>query len=250
MTTIFEADHDGCTVADTWTTILDSGSQLSSNGASALNSSICGVEAAFTAANGKTMFKTFTPPGTNQTRLRAYFDPNSVSGTNVTSIFSVQLNNPSPPSEMYMIRMNLDSGGNYKLQGLFRDDGNPFSTIVFGDEPGGQPAVPVSDEPHCLEIRIVRETADGNNDGQVAFYMDGVQLYSATNHQNYNAFANIVRYTVVWTDSTTPTGTMYGDEFILDDAADADLGCTVAPATRVGPVFGDGYALSAMGIKE
>jgi len=139
-------------------------------------------------------------------RLRIYFDPNSLTMANNDSFAFLQVK--GAVSTVLSLHFLYQSG--YKLQVYFVQDGNNWSKTFSPS---------ITDAPHYVEIYMVRESADGWNDGTGQMWIDGASAGTSSGIGNYNCFNAINRIAVgaVGGIDAGTSGTFYLDELVVRD---------------------------------
>ena len=127
--------------------------------------------------------------------------------------------------------MTTSTGTSNGSIGLYRTgEGVLQALFTIGIDAGGSDHryVNITDEPHYLEIRVVRATGGSSNNGYMQCWIDGVEQTAITGVDNYTRFAH-TRYVSVGATLKTGSwsGTFYVDEIIVRD-----------DETYIGPVAG------------
>jgi len=142
-----------------------------------------------------------TPNAEPRYRARFYFDPNSISmanGDTHTIFYGF-----SGSTSMLRIDFRWNSGV-YQLQMRALDDGTVWSNT---------PWFTISDGPHVLEFDWQAATAVGANNGNLVFWLDGVQQSVVTGIDNDTRRMDTVRVGVVTGLDTGTLGTEFFDAF-------------------------------------
>ena len=229
MANVFDLTHDsGGALASHYDFVI-TGGNASITAVSAMDGSSNGVSLIIDDTNSVLLEKNFTPPSSDELRLRFYFDPNSItipSGSTSDFLLSVSLVSSGLDTISATVYWDSDL---YKLKAshVWGSDGEPSAINYFTD-------VTLTDEPHCIDIRIVRESSDGANDGVFQLFLDGVSQNNATGESNYNGFAALTRVQISTSGTANAagvSGTMYYDELEMDDDASVSL-CGSPPAAN------------------
>ncbi len=222
MATIKEINHDSSqTLSVHYDTIVDTGSRLTVTNGSALSGSTNGIDASQTNNTDSTLLEAFTAISGTEFRLRFRIDLSNLTVSGSQQFFKSMLRNTAS-TDKHGIVINALVSGNFNISGRYIDD--PIGPRITDTKIFTQP---ISD-PICVELRAIRETADGNNDGIVEFIVDGISIDLITNAQNFNAWTSGGNMDEVFNNfrgSINFSGNFYFDEWILDDDDAADLGC-------------------------
>lgn len=226
MATHKEINHDGSTtLSDHYDTIVDTSGGLSVIGGAALGGSALGVRADFDAGTSLMLVRDAIASYSGKTELtwRLMVDFANLSNSSGNQlIFGAKLDDAPTVQDAFSITISFNGTSTIAATALYYDDLNGLTDFVTVN-------IPTSGE-ICLEIRATKETADGNNDGEVEFFVDGVSKGSVSSAQNFNNFDIFDRATISFSSqNATLSGTMDYDEWILDDSAIADVGCSTIP---------------------
>jgi len=161
-----------------------------------------------------------TPSNETRYRFRVYIDPNNITMANTKLLLFMKGFNASASGILYVELYK--SGDDYKIKARIRDDGgtyNPTSGYV------------ITDEPHCIEIDWMAATGDGNDDGYIELFIDGVSKEKLDGIDNDT---KSVHY--IWIGGASVTTDIEGT-FFLDDFASNDDG------SEIGLIGGETQAL-------
>ena len=150
-------------------------------------------------------------PPSGQFSIRLYIDPNSIATLGASGTYLV-----NSPTELFgsaatygVVGIQFMYGATYQLRVFSKDDEENwnFNTTI------------VSDAPHWIEGRWTRESADGQADGTIEWWIDGVAQTTVTGIDNYNYWEYLDE---LWigngrNNSDTGDGTFYVDEIVIRD---------------------------------
>lgn len=210
MATVKEINHDtGPPIGDFYGSVTDIDGAVTVNNASALGGSAFGVEMNLDAgANSVILVESFTAlTGTDlRWRLRLNFANVSDFGgmfvdfqlqTTSSLVFRFFIN-----STVVDLQYHSDSGGTTSL--------------------GSSPLIKT--EEFCLELRAIRETADGNADGIAEVFVNGVSKDLNVNLDNFIRWnLGIDKCRIVFQSGGSQAGDIYYDEWILDNNSTVNL---------------------------
>lgn len=223
MTSFEDINHDsGAPISNHWTkSVTDTSSRLSIAGAAALGGSSNGLQDSFsTGDSAATVIEATSAPGTNEFRLRFRYDPNTPPSPSVVkrTLCSVRVREVAATYATYLVGVDItiSTGGTILAELDYATDGGLIT-------PGW--TATLTDEPHCLEVAIVRASSDVASDGTIEWFLDGVSQDSASSIDNYDHFAAIDEVFAQFPAlEAAQDGTVhYLDEIILDDDADTGL---------------------------
>lgn len=221
MATVKVIDHDSSTtIGDFYSTVTDPDGAITVTPAAALGGSTNGVNMDNDAgANPVILAESFTAISGNELRFRARISIDSITSFSASgSISNIRLRD-SASIDVFRVIINANAGGTGAVITLF------VSTDIGITVLGANTPLPTGDT--CFEIKAIRETADGNNDGIAEFYVGNSLIDSSTTLQNFNDWvANGGMQEVEVSFSTLHTGDFHYDEFIVDDNASTSLGCS------------------------
>ena len=204
MATVKEINHDSSTtIGDFYGSVTDTDGAITVSVAAALGGSTNGVDMDFNAgSNTVFLIESFTAlTGTDlRWRIRLNF-ANVTTFTDMFLVFELQTTsslvfrifvNPTQISLQY----HSDSGGTTNIASYNFDNSGEI----------------------CIDIRAVRETADGNADGEAELFENGVSKISASNLDNFIRWnLGIDNCLVTLQSGGSVAGNLYYDEWILDD---------------------------------
>jgi hypothetical protein len=230
MATLENITHEsGPPVSAHWNTVTDPGGRLSITNAAALNGTTNGLQCDFSTTNNADVIEPYTPPGSDELRLRFFFDPNSAGTPTVTSrnLIQVTLSEDGTVFGDLLGRIRVTkiiTTGESRTFFIHGTDANPSgitSATTFD----------ITDESHCFEIRVKRASSAVANDGEVEFFVDEVSKVNLASIDNFDLFPTIdniwVRHNVL---EAAMAGTdVYSDEYLLTDVEGTGL-CVAVPA--------------------
>jgi hypothetical protein len=214
MATLADINHDsGPPLLDHW----DSGSatRFTVTVSAALNSTVEGLESAYSASADNQLKKAFVA-STDEVALSFYFDPNGA-GT------------PTSDRTLLALGVSTDGSTNPKLADFIitkkKTSGDIEVSMEYGFDPSntGGTGTPftISDAPHLFEIHAKRATSSVSSDGFYKYYLDSVLKNSLTGIDNYDTFITMDSVFALFgrLESAMGTGTvLYLDEILLTDA--------------------------------
>ena len=231
MANLLNRNHDsGSTPATHWGNVSDSGGALTITVPAGLDGSARGLENDITKAAWSVFENTLTPPGSNEIRSGFNIDtsPLTFPGTSPSAgdfIYGHDMGGGGDVLFNLQIHWNSSNQLLVDFSRLWVSDGDVVTVFFLNNTIIGASGA------YCFEIRIVRESSDGGADGEVQLLVNGSSIYSATNLENFNSFANFISYVHRGNSNTSAfTGVGYSDEFLLDDDADATLNCVASAA--------------------
>jgi hypothetical protein len=221
MATVKEINHDSSTtISDFYTTtVTDPDGAITVTPVAALDSSINGVEMDYDAGiNLVTLEEDFAALVGNDFRWRFRLDFSNMVFTGLVNNSMAQFRLQAAASLIFRISIGY-TGSDIQ------------ATLYYYSDSGGTTALdstflPSSSET-CIELRAIKETADGNADGVAEWFVNGASEASFGNLDNFNRFGLGVSRTNITFSSgdADATGELYYDEWILNDDNAADLGC-------------------------
>ena len=160
------------------------------------------------------------------------FDPNSVSiATNKSHAIFSAVNTAYPP--VVKLAFGWFNGG-YSLQARAFDEGTNSYRV--------SPLVAISDAPHTVEIYWQAASAEGANDGQLIFRIDGVEYADITTLDNETQRVNYVQLGAVSGLEASTSSITFFDAFDSRREAPGDMLSAGAPSQEsgdAGAVTGD-----------
>lgn len=185
------------------------GGDLSVTKAAALAGTVWGLQCYIddtTAIYGE---KDISPPASGQLRARIYLDPNTMTIPNNQNFVCLKVHCSASPEIVAGIWIGYDGSSFEVRSGGFRDDNTSVLTALYD----------ITDAPHYVEFLLVRATNDASADGYVSLWIDGVFKATASNIDNFDAFANIISLRMgaaLGIDSGT-LGTLFVDQLIANN---------------------------------
>lgn len=223
MATVKEINHDSSTtLSDFYTiTITDTDGAVTVTIPSALNGSTNGVEMDYDAGSSLAVLEEdFTTLTGSDFRWRFWLDFSNMSFTGpLTSFVNLYLKSGATNIFRLQITLGFIPTTLRLIPIYYNDSGNPISGLPNFDSP--------QSNEFCVEIRAIRETADGNADGELELFTSGVSAGAISNVENFNRFnLGIDRARIEFLSSDSAAkGILYYDEWILDNDNTANLGC-------------------------
>ncbi len=217
MATVKEINHDSSTtLSDFYSTIFDPDGAYTVTPTAALNGSTNGVEADYDAGTQNARIEEGYTTSANEFRWRFRIDLDGITNSSSSSsLCNIDLTDAGTPIIEFTVVG--DGGSDFELKCDYKSDSLGLTQV------GSNIALPSGDT--CIECRMVKETSDGDADGQVEFYINGVSQGSISNGDNFNSFAIDETLFKIFSNVAAFTGTLKYDEFILDDDNTVNLGC-------------------------
>jgi hypothetical protein len=221
MATVKEITHDSSLVlADFYSTITDADGGMSVSAAAALGGSVNGVSIDFDAGTQTMRLEESFVISSNEIRWRTRIDLGGITNNNagVEVLSGGLLTAGSLQRLSYSITANAGDSG-FEIQFSYRDD---TGATVFPST-----TMPSSGDT-CLDIRYIKETADGNNDGIIETFINGTSNDLSSTLENFNSFTDIAKVRMTFRSlSVNYSGSCKYDEFIITDVAGVSL-CVAA----------------------
>lgn len=217
MSVLFNIDHSTGDLSQYTSTVTDSG-DLSVTSGAALAGTNYGLSCLIddtTAIFGRIHLA----GAVTQTRLRFYFDPNSLTmANNNTFILAYFAQNGGSFLRTWYLDFRYLSATGYRLilRGLTDGGSVPVNDVCD-----------ISDAPHYIEIHSVRAATDVSADGTLQWWVDGVDQGTFTGIDNYNLFADYNGRFIVGATADLDTGT--SGTFYLDEFKANDDGSVIGP---------------------
>jgi hypothetical protein len=225
MATVKEINHDSSTTIGVhYDTVTDSDGAITVAAPFALDGSTYGIEMDYDAGTSQVVLQEdFTALTGDDFRWRIRLDlSNMANATSTLSFANFYLRSGS--TNIYIVQLTTAAGPvRYQLNAFYYNDSGVPTGI------GANQDVDTSGE-ICIEVRAVRESADGAADGIGQLYVNGVlQSGSKSNAENFNKFSlGIDRARIEFpSNDANIVGQLIYDEWILDDISTADLGCNL-----------------------
>jgi hypothetical protein len=211
MATLKEITHDSSTtLSDFYSSITDPDGAVTVTAAAALGGSTNGLNIDNDAGAGAiNLADTFLSATPSEARFRVRVDLGGLTNNNSSSLIaSIAANSSNPAPDLRLdIEINGDGTNGFEVTGYANQDAVPTLRSI------GPVAMPSSGEV-CIELSGSRETADGNNDGTLELFVDGVSQGS------------LFDFDIIEPKFRSPaliSGTYKADEFILIDVLSTDL---------------------------
>lgn len=210
-----------------FTSTVTDGGDLSWSSGAAMGGSSGGMAALIDDTTGIYGRKDFTVLTSTEYRFRFYFDPNGISGVGGWGMY---LGGAFRSSTDLHCSILLDtSGANYVIRARYQHDGGYANSSD----------VIITDAPHYIEVHVEYASGVSGNDGQITIYVDGTQETQVTGIDLWDLSKPLSSRLGPWSmdTGTSPSGTMYFDEFILRDDGTTigplPLGVTVSDSVSV-----------------
>jgi hypothetical protein len=209
MAIIIDIDHEANDLSEYTTTVTDSG-DLSAAADAALAGTSYGLSVLIddnTAIYGQ--YALSSPYSTTGiTRVRVYFDPNTLTMTHNDQFYMVILYTGAT-SRVANLNVQMNSGF-YRVLVTLVDDAAADNNAS---------AVTVSDAPHYIEFMLTRASSNVASDGRLDWWIDGSVQTAITGKDNYDRFANFgtLRVGAVTGIDTGTRGTLYVDQIVVRD---------------------------------
>ncbi len=218
MATIKEINHDSSTtLSDHYGSITDPDGAVTVTTGAALKSSTNGIDANYDAGgNIASLVETFAFSA-NEFRWRVIIKLDNLVSAGTTNVADFFLEDSSGGDEF---RINITSlvGSLYEATAQYNRDVGGIINLATA-------AIPSTGEV-CMEIRAIRESGASAADGEVEFFIDGVSIGEVTTVENFTQFAQIAQTRIRFNSNFADlSGDLFYDQWILDDDADAALGC-------------------------
>jgi hypothetical protein len=136
-------------------------------------------------------------------RARFYVDPNSISMLNGDNIYILQGYATGTSAIMLRVEISINNGL-YRARLRVLNDSGVWQSTGY---------TTISDAPHLIELDWLAASAAGANNGQVAFWVDGVQQGLISGIDNDSHRVDSVRFGTVYLGSATMSGTIYFDAY-------------------------------------
>jgi len=193
------------TGSDGFDSVVTDGGRLSWSSSAGLGGSSGGVSVQ--ADDTVTIYgrKDWTQITSDEYRFRFYFDPNGYAEYGIGQILAIYDNN----SGRLQVSYTSSSGPDHSVRVRYMDDSMGWTYLGS--------SVSISDAEHYIEIHVEYASGASANDGQITYYIDGVQQQQVSNIDLYNlSKPSSVRLGVPYTGNDW-NSTFYLDEFIFRD---------------------------------
>lgn len=220
MATIKEINHDSSTtIGDHYGSVTDPDGAVTVTTGAALRSSTNGIDADFDAGtNIPNLVETFTF-SVNEFRWRVVIQLDNLVSAGAATPVDFFLEDSSGGDEFKIVVTSV-AGSLYTADASYNRDVGGITAL-------GGASIPSTGEV-CMEIRAIRETGASAADGEVEFFINGVSIAAVTNAENFTQFAQIAQTRIRFgSNDADLSGTLFYDEWILDDDNTAALGCLV-----------------------
>lgn len=213
----YEYDHEEGDLSD-WNSSTGS---VSATVAAALGNTSYGLEVTVASGDTSTDYVSgpISAPSADKFRWRFYFDPNTFNYTAGEVAQIVHFITDAGGQTNAINVMFRFGEGNYQVAVWARQDTSNYLYSGY---------VTISDGPHWIEVSAVRESADGNDDGTVDWWIDDTEQTSnnITSIENYNLWGGIkqVDFGLSYRNQSSFYGTLYMDELVINDT-----GTTIGP---------------------
>jgi hypothetical protein len=191
-----------------WSTATNPGGQLTVGGAGALVGSY-GLSVAI-ASQVHAFVQDNTPNGETTYRCRFYLDPNTLAMANADEFILFRALTGAAAS-VFFVKLQYFTATGYHLYVYERDDSWVAQTYQ----------VTITDAPHYVEMKWVRATGAGTNDGTFALWVDGsAPAAEKTGIDNDTLEISTVRLGAELELDTGTSGTLYMDAFYSNNSGD------------------------------
>jgi hypothetical protein len=148
----------------------------------------------------------FARPTGSAYRFRHYVDPNALSMPSATQISLAQLRGSGSSGLFTRLRYTAASG--YQLYVRYVDDNGLWRSTFMA---------PISDAEHYIEVLVEFATSASAGNGRITCWVDGVQVDQDTGLDLYDSARRPyqLRAGAVWVSSSSISGALYLDEFVL-----------------------------------
>jgi hypothetical protein len=238
MATLKEITHDSSTtLSDFYGTINDPDGAITVTPGAALGGSTNGLNIDHDAGvNSFDIADSFVNVTPTEARFRVRVDLGGLTNSS-SSAFFVDFETDGGGFTDSRIKMEIygDGATGFEVFGSAKQDAVPFIRQT------ARYALPSSGDV-CIEVSSTKETADGNNDGTLELFIDGVSKESITNIQNFNDF-DFDTISVFFDSPAAISGTYKCDEFLLTDVSGTSLcaaALTLATMTKPADVDASG----------
>jgi hypothetical protein len=204
MSVLFDNDHETGDLSEYDATATGSG-DVSVTAAAALVGSY-GVAFVVGDTTEKYARMNLSGPASGQIRWRFYIDPNSMTVTTSDKMIVCRLHCTADPYQAAIVRLEHD-GANYQLTFRFYDDAGSFYGGTWT----------ITDEPHYVEVLVIRATNSSSADGEGYGWIDGVLKSDVTDLDNYDVWDLIDYLSLHSRDQGSNSGTYYMDDFKAND---------------------------------
>lgn len=226
MATIQEINHDSSTtISDHYDTIVDNDNALSATAGSRLDLSTNGVDADYTTGTEVASLRKNITTSTDDIRFRFRIKLDNLSTlTDAQEIMSVWIRT-SGNVLFFEIRITSEgTSNNYNVRVFYNrgpGKGGSFEQLGTGNDDIN------STGEVCIELRAIRETASPGSDGEIELYIDGSSIRSSSTVDNRVRW-DIDHIFVEFDASTSATGNLFYDQYLLDDDNTLSTMCTDA----------------------
>ena len=183
-----------------WSSSVTDSGDLSVTAAAAVGGSF-GLQALID-NNGAIYVVDNAPTAEARYRARFYFDPNTITMSNGNSHYILY---GYSGTTLVVIRVEFRrSSSQYQLRAQILTDGNSWQSTAW---------FTITDAPHAVEINWQASTAVGANNGNLTFWIDGVQRASLVNVDNDTHRIETIRLGALAGVDSGTRGTYYFDTF-------------------------------------
>lgn len=218
MATLKEITHDSSTtLSDFYGTINDPDSAITVSIAAALGGSVNGLAIDNDAgANSFDIADSFSGSTPSSVRWRVRVDLSGLTNANSSAfLVDFETDGAAGTDSRIQIEINGDGTNGFEVTGVAKQDVAPTLRTI------GPVAISAAGEV-CIELSSDRETADGNDDGTLELFLDGVSQGSLSDVQNFNDF-DFDNLSVFFDSPAAISGAYKCDEFILTDVSGTSL---------------------------
>jgi len=204
------------------TTVTDGGNMSVSAGA-ALAGTNYGLQ--FLVNDTNSMYGQFDLVSASTTgiaRARFYLDPNSTAFTTDYSSITVMTLQTSGGLRTTAVRLRKWPT-EYRIDIIVYDNSGVANTVA---------ATSLTDEPHYIELQLLRASTDIATDGEGKLWVDGSLQQTVSSIANYTRFSNLGKAFLTCADVAAGiSGTFYSDQLVVTETSD-----TIGPYGGPSPV--------------
>ena len=204
MAVIIDIDHETGDLSQ-WSSLSDAGGDLSASASAGLAGTGYGMAVQINDTQSPFATAQVSDNTSGVVRIRFYFDPNSLTMGNGNNHFLGTLRSGS---NIATFKLEWTSSGGYGFQAQLVGDGTTLSTAYHS----------IADEPHYIEVRLVRATNSTSNDGTLDLWIDGVhkEQLVGDNFDQFGFFRQLRLGATSGVDAAA-SGTYYFDEIVVND---------------------------------
>jgi hypothetical protein len=226
MTTLQEITHDSSTtLSDFYSSITDPDGAITVTPTAALGGSTNGLlidnDAGAAFMDIAESVANVPISGGSGIRFRCRIDISGLSNSGGSDyLCTLEVTGNTDGDTLLQFNIYGDGATGFDLQAKYRRDVVPFLSQLGSN-------VSISGGDLCLEFRGVRESADGNADGEVEFFVNGISQSSLSNVENFNRFDDFDTVHLYFDSPASLSGSWKYDEYIITDVPGTGL-CVAA----------------------